>query len=71
VNTQAVSVCFCSPFSDRIKAAPENSRTADILPFIEKILIFFENIARVDAKSPLSGDILFQISMNAAINRSL
>jgi hypothetical protein len=44
VNTQAVSVCFCSPFSDRIKAAPENSRTADILPFIEKILIFLKTL---------------------------
>ena len=52
--------------SAEIKTAPKNSRTADILPFIEKILIFFENIARVDAKSPLLGDILFQISMNTA-----
>jgi hypothetical protein len=60
-----------SVISEEIKSASENSRTADILPFIEKILIFFENIAVVDTKSPLSSDILFQISMNAAINRSL
>ena len=36
-----------------------------------KNIDFFESIAAVDTKSPLSSDILFQISMNAAINRSL